>query len=103
MMGSNFRSTSTTANALWPPNAIALPASRFRVFAFSRYALTRFRAFVYRANSRDGRPVSQRTRVPNASDPEPAEAERPRCARTRNANRTRQRVRFSLAQRAKNV
>ena len=77
MMGSNFRSASTTANALWPPNAIALPASRFRVFAFSRYALTRFRAFVYRANSRDGRPVSQRTRVPNASDPEPAEAERP--------------------------
>ena len=85
MMGSNFgflRRSVKRAVAAKRDRASHLVFFAFRVFAFLRfaflrYALTRFRAFVHRANSGDGRPVSQRARVPNASDPEPGEAERP--------------------------
>ena len=43
--GSDFRvGASTTANALWPPNAIALPTSCFLHFAFLRFCVSRFRA-----------------------------------------------------------
>ena len=51
--------------------------SRFRVFALRAYALTRFRAFALSFTEPTQVTASPFRNEPNASDPEPAEAERP--------------------------